>query len=572
MEKYAVVSPDSTIKETINLINQISAMGGIPGIGVVVDSQGVTQGVITDGDVRKLFCLDVSFETPIKNYTTKKFVFAYDDLSRSEQLDMVFNQFKLKGNTIDPRVSKVLLCDRDMRFKGIVNLMDLYVADDVRFKKIAVYGMGYVGLTLALTLAESTKNVLGIDINQNLVNTLNQGVPTFHENGLPPLLEHCKKEKYIDFKLDTQDFEADIFIIAVGTPVDKNGKIIYSYLESAGENIGKKIKSGSLIICRSTVPLSTTRNVLIPSLEKHSGLKAGKDFHVSFAPERTVEGNALKELRSLPQIIGGLTRQCTKLTAKVFEIINPTIIQVESLEAAELVKLVNNTFRDTVFSFANDISLLCEEHNISAFDVIKAANEGYPRNPIPLPSPGVGGICLVKDPFLFESSKKTDRVSFGSISRRINEKMPHYVFQKLLQFEEKKKIKIKSAMVAGLAFKGLPETSDTRFSPAVELAVYLKEHGIKLYGYDAVVSAEDTKALGLIPCSLEEGLKEVDALFVMNNHPSHKKMDFYKHLSEKTALGKDFLFFDGWNQFNRSDIESIKGITFSTLGYMTPGK
>jgi UDP-N-acetyl-D-mannosaminuronic acid dehydrogenase len=572
MNKFAIVSRESTIKEAVNVINQVSTTGGVPGIAVVLDSHGITHGVITDGDVRKLICQDISFDSPLKNFVSNKFVFAYDHLTRTEQLDMVHNQFKLKSTNIDPRVSKVILCDADMRFKGIVNLMDLYLSDDVRFKKIAVYGMGYVGLTLALTLAESTKNVFGVDVNPGLVKNLNEGQPPFFENGLSPLLEHCQKEKFIEFKLDSSAFDADIFIIAVGTPVDKNGNIIYSYLESAGENIGKKLKQGSLIICRSTVPLGTTRNVLIPSLEKMSGLKAGKDFHVAFAPERTVEGNALKELRTLPQVIGGFTKQCAKITAKIFEIINPTIVHVESLEAAEMVKLINNTFRDTVFSFANDISLLCDEHNINAFDLIKAANEGYPRNPIPLPSPGVGGICLVKDPYLFENSKKTDRASFGSISRKINERMPRYVFEKFLQFEKTKNLKIKSVLVVGLAFKGLPETSDTRFSPAVELAAFLKEHGVKLYAYDAVVPPEDIKALGMEPVTIENGIKTSDAVFFMNNHPNHKKFDFYKSLAAKSTAGQEFLFFDGWNQFNRNDIESIRGITFSTLGYITSGK
>ena len=571
MEKFAIVSPEATIKETINVINQISTAGGIPGIAVVVDSSGVTQGVVTDGDIRNFICQEVSFETKVKGQLSKNFVYAYDHLSRADQLEMVLNQFNLKSNILDPRVSKVVVCDTAMHFKSIINLMDLYLSDDARFKKVAVYGMGYVGLTLALTLAESTKNVFGVDITPGLITNLNKGISPFFENGLSPLLHHCKQENFIEFKLAEEKFDADVFIIAVGTPVDKEGKIIYSYLETAGANIGRRIKSGSLIICRSTVPLGTTRNVLIPSLETHSGLKAGKDFHVAFAPERTVEGNALKELRSLPQVIGGLTRQCTKITAKIFEIINPTIVQVESLEAAEMVKLINNTFRDTVFSFANDISLLCDEHNINAFDLIKAANEGYPRNPIPLPSPGVGGICLVKDPYLFENSKKTNRVSFGSISRKINEQMPGYVFDKLLQFEKNKNIKVKSVLLVGLAFKGLPETSDTRFSPAIELANFLKQRSIKIYGHDAVVSAEEISALDITPCSVQDGLKEVQAIFIMNNHPNHKKIDFYKALAKKSSDGEAFLFFDGWNQFNRNDIESIKGITFSTMGYLTPG-
>jgi UDP-N-acetyl-D-mannosaminuronic acid dehydrogenase len=343
-------------------------------------------------------------------------------------------------------------------------------------------------------------------------------------------------------------------------------------LESAASNIASRLKSGDLIVCRSTVPVGTTRTRLIPILEAKSQLVAGKDFHVAFAPERTVEGNALQELKSLPQVIGGFTKECSDLTTKVFQKICSTIVNVESLEVAEIIKLVNNTFRDTVFGFANEIALLCDQFNTSAFDVISAANEGYPRNPIPLPSPGVGGMCLVKDPYLYSHSKSLigmDHAPFGQASRVVNARMPAYVFkkyQKFLDLNFSRQKTTHNVLIIGVAFKGLPETSDARYSPGVELADFLKESGCKVFGFDAVMSHQDLMAIGIAPVSIEQGIRDCQAIFVMNNHPGNSKFDTYKMIG---SAPKPLFFFDGWNAFNRRELESIPGTTYCTLGYVT---
>lgn len=569
MINYTIISPETTIRNAIKKIDDTSSNGGVPGIAVIVDSSKTTLGVLTDGDIRKLFCQDVDFETPVEKVMSKEFVHTFDDLDSNEQLNMISEQFNISGKKFDPRVSKVIVCNRDKKFNEIINLIDLYTSEDIQHKSIAVFGMGYVGLTLALTMAESGLNVYGVDIKPELISQLNKKQAPFFENGLDSLLNQCVDDEQINFVHSEDSFESDIYFIAVGTPVNQEGEVLFNYLEQAGHNIGKRLKKGDLVICRSTVPIGTTRSKLIPVLEKSSGLIAGQQFHISFAPERTVEGNAIRELRTLPQVIGGLTKQCSRFTSKVFEVINPTIVKVDSLESAELVKLVNNTYRDTAFSFANDVALLCEDYNINAFEVIKAANEGYPRNPIPLPSPGVGGICLVKDPYLYMHSRNSDRPGFGSFSRDINTQMPGKIYSKFMVFCEQHNIKPKSIFIIGLAFKGLPETSDMRYSPALDLAALFKAEGITIYGSDQVVPTKEIEAEKIIVKDTIEGIKEADAVFVMNNHPGNTKFDVYQTLKNKEDATHPFFFFDGWNQFSRHEIESINNVYFSTLGYTT---
>ena len=194
-------------------------------------------------------------------------------------------------------------------------------------------------------------------------------------------------------------------------------------IENAIRSVSVYLK-GDHVMIRSTVPVGTTRNFIIPKLNNLSKLKAGKDFYVSFVPERVVEGNALRELRSLPQIVGGLTSACLNRASKFWSTITPTIIRTSSLEASELVKLANNSFRDLSFAFANELAFVAGKFNLNAFDLIKAANNGYPRNKIPSPSPGVGGYCLTKDPILFSSSisRKKNDVMLSKVGRVVNER------------------------------------------------------------------------------------------------------------------------------------------------------
>jgi len=439
-------------------------------------------------------------------------------------------------------------------------------------KTIAVYGMGFVGLTLAVTFADAGFPVVGVERDTTIVAKLNQKKAAFYEKGLDDLLQSVADKNPMLISTSVGSFPADVHVISVGTPLGKDNKPDLGALSAITSDIARVLKQGDLVILRSTVPVGTTRGAVLPLLES-SGLKAGEGFYLAFAPERTAEGKALEELKILPQIIGGVNEKSVEMTRQIFSSITKMIVEVGSLEAAELVKLMNNTFRDLVFSFANETAQICDALNIDAFQLIKSANEGYPRNTIPLPSPGVAGLCLSKDPYLYSypAADVAYKPVLGFASRRINSQGADYVRTKLERFCQitGRKLPDLKILLVGLAFKGMPETSDCRHSVALELLKSLpspKNISVK----DFVVPSEDIRALGYQPAEdFAEAIGAADAILVMNNHYRNNQVDAVSAL--KNAK-RPVLFFDGWHMFDRQAVESLEGVLYATMGYMTANK
>ena len=356
--------------------------------------------------------------------------------------------------------------------------------------------------------------------------------------------------------------------MAVGTPVNIDGIPIMDDIEKVLGQIAEVLKFNDLVILRSTVPPRTCRDVAIPILEKGSGLKAGSGFHFVFAPERTVQGRALEELRLLPQIIGGYTTECVNAASQFFNVFSPTIVKVDSLEAAEVVKLLNNSFRDVSFGYSNQIGRFCEALNVDTVAVINAANEGYLRNPLPLPSPGVGGTCLQKDPFiLYDAAKKCGiDLSIVREARKSNEGMIQFVGGKIESFVSEKNLPSNiKIFILGVAFKGNPETSDIRASTSIDIIRYLESKNFNnIVVYDPVVSKK-TLADAKLRCVevAEEGFKKSSIVLTMNNNPSYRNLNLFKLLS---LMKKPGMFFDAWHLFQQNEVESIPGILYQGLG------
>ena len=432
-------------------------------------------------------------------------------------------------------------------------------------RKICVIGMGYVGTTLAVTLADAGFDVVGAEVNPRVRDTLNLRVPHFHENGLEKLLEkHIGKRLVIKEKIDDG---CDTYVICVSTPIDTDKRPMLKYVENSAAELGSYIKKGDLVVLRSTVPVGTTRKTVIPILERLSKLSCGRDFHVVFAPERTAEGKALEELRELPQIIGGFDDYSAVLAANIFMRITPTLVKVSSLEAAEIVKILDNTYRDIRFAYANEIAMICERLDVSASEVIKAANMGYKRNSIPLPSPGVGGACLSKDPHILVDLAK--KIGYDArlirTGREINEHIPAHIAEEIRSNFVKAGIQTENAkiFVIGFAFKGKPETSDTRESSTIPLVKDLLAMKAKVYGYDPVAPASDIRATGAIPASLEEGFNGASCVVIMNNHDSYYNINLDK-LLDKTE--NPCFFIDGWNMFSPLELREKKHIRYGGVG------
>lgn len=441
----------------------------------------------------------------------------------------------------------------------------IQIANDM---SVAIIGLGFVGLTLAL--ADKGVKVYGVETNPNTLKKLSQGIPTFNENGIEQYLQrNIGKTFHVFSELDEFPAQPDIYIICVATPILK-GKPNMSQLKAATESVGRYISGDELIIVRSTSPVGTTREFVLPILEEETRKRnIKKSIKIVFAPERTAEGVALKELNELPQIVGGLDEECSIKAMDLFRRLTPTVIEVSSLETAEMMKLIDNSFRDVIFAYANEISVLAEKLGVDAHECIKKANIHYPRNNIPLPSPGVGGPCLSKDPYLLAGSKNILKSipNYQSIvlaGRNVNETVPKMLVDKIkkkLSKIEKSPDKIK-IFVMGFAFKGEPETSDVRDSLTL-IVVKSLINDYKVFGHDPIVSKEDMEKTKVTPVDIEVGFKNADCVIIMNNHKNYKNLDIQKliHSSSKPCL-----FVDCWRLYDKRIFEDCTDIIYTGVG------
>ena len=436
-----------------------------------------------------------------------------------------------------------------------------------RDKNVCTIGLGYVGLTLALTLADSGFCVTGVDKNPSLLKKIKRGISPFYEKGLETLLKKYLGENFkVSDHIPDDDF--GVFIISVGTPVNRFKKPVLKEVLESSREVSKHIKKGDLLIGRSTVPVGTTRGVVGKIVKEVGRLKMGEDYHLVYAPERTIEGRALKELRELPQIVGGINEESVERASIFFRRITQTIVNVSSLEAAEMIKIMDNTYRDLNFAISNELTLICDKIHIDAVEIIKAANMGYNRNNIPLPSPGVGGICLSKDPYILidvarKAGYETKLIRQG---RLINESMPKHMAKKLERFVKRNKLsshKLK-VFVMGFAFKGRPLTSDMRNSPTIDLVEKMRRLTGNICGYDPAVPKREIEQLGVKSVSMEEGFDNADCVVIMLNHEMYEDLNIFS-LIERTK--KPLLFLDGWQIYNPREIRAIPNVYYEGVGF-----
>jgi len=555
---FAVVQANLDLRSALVAVNKAAKSKRFKGFGVVLDKNKKYIGVLTDGDLRRLSISNVDVSDGIAKYVSSESVFLTDDEISDGVIIEVLSR-KLSASKKD--ISFIPVIDDDGYLLGVLDSAEYSMA-----QKVAVYGLGFVGITLSGFLAASGVSVIGVDVNEDLIRDLKNGVMHVREPGLPELVAHSLRIGNLTLDISLESLRPDVHIVTVGTPVNSDGQVNDRALREVISSIGLILKPNDLVILRSTVPMGTTRKFVIPMLEKLSGLNAGLEFFVAFAPERTVEGDAIRELRELPQIIGGFSSACTKVTYDFWNELSGVVVVVESLEAAELVKLANNSFRDLSFAFSNQIGLLAEEVNIDAFDLISKANAGYPRNKIPLPSPGVGGYCLTKDPYLLESSIPVgSRIPIHSLARNINDRAALMPINKLEKHASRinKKMADLTVMVVGIAFKGLPETNDIRGSSAVDLINELVARSMKVRVWDAVVSSDELCSLGFDAVNNLACLNnDIDAVLVMNNHPDNRQV-------EVSLSGcKDVLIFDGWHTLDKELVQRTDNLYYSTIGYM----
>ena len=546
------VPEDRPIVEVLRAINESGSR-----FALVVNAQAHLVGIATDGDIRRGFIAGASLSDPINTVMNPDPVVAKDNLSK-----------EAVGSLLSEKISYIPVVDEEGRVKGVISYRDRSIAVDAKSRSICVLGMGYVGVTMSVVLADAGFTVHGYDIDEGVLEGLRQGESPFHEVGLDAYL-HRNLGVRLHPVSSLNEVNADIYVITVGTPVNPETKIPrIEYIEAAARTIGSRLKHGDLVVLRSTVPVGVTREVVLPTLEKESGLSAGEDFLLSFAPERTVEGSAVPELRQLPQVVGGFNKKSTAVTSAMFGEVTSTIIDAGSLEGAEMVKILNNTFRDVKFAYANDMALLARELGLDLHRLIAAANDGYPRDKIPVPSPGVGGPCLTKDGYLLKYSAKglQSQPRLTDLAREVNEQMPHALLKEIENFLKglgKTQVKV---LLVGLAFKGQPETSDLRDSTSLIFLEQLKEliePETAVFAYDAVVEPTEIEELGVTPTTIEDGFQDADAILILNNHRSHANLDLFD-LLKRTS--RPCLFLDGWRAFNPEDVQEVGHVEYLGVG------
>jgi len=403
-------------------------------------------GVISDGDIRReiLKRKTVTLSSKISLLINKESTTVNENVKISEA-----------QNLLTSRVSILPVINSNQEVLGYYSLGDTIKNYN---KKITIIGLGYVGLTLALSLSKNGFEVRGFDKNEKLIENLKKGKLHFYENNLQNILNNEKKN--IIFSNTLKKCLSNCYVITVGTPL-KNGKPDLNYIKNSIKDLCKVLKRGDLLIFRSTLPILTSNNFIIPLIFKYKKFKAGEDYFLSFAPERTVEGNAINELENNPQIIGADDLLSFEKTSVIFNKITKSIIKVDDIKSAEFAKLVDNSYRDHRFAFSNQLIEPCEKLKINLPSVIKAVNFGYGRNDIAVPSPGVGGPCLTKDPYIFSSSLGLNsKKSLIKKIRNTNESVIDYILKKSNKIIGKINVRKKNMKIffLGLAFKGQPET------------------------------------------------------------------------------------------------------------------
>lgn len=432
-------------------------------------------------------------------------------------------------------------------------------------RKVCVIGLGFVGLTLATTMADVGFQVIGVEKREDLLEKIAAGKAGFFEPSLSVKLKKVISNKSLQVchKIP-KSCEAKVYIITVGTPLDSKMKINLSSIKKVAKDIAGELKDGDLVILRSTVKLGTTRSIVFPILNK-----TGKKFQIAFCPERTIEGQAMAELRYLPQIIGALDLATGVRASLLFQFLTPTVIRVNDLETAEMIKLIGNTKRDVAFGFANEVAHMCDVVGLSADEVISGGRFGYSRTDIPLPGP-VGGPCLSKDSHILIQSM----MEYGVIpeitvaARKTNEKQPSEVIQFLVSFLKSQKGFPKNPVISllGIAFKGRPITDDIRGTTAIAIFEALKKAfpKAKFWGYDPVVEEKVVSEFGLMAKKeAQDVFLGADLVLILNNHPLFSTMPLESWTANMHRPG---VVYDFWNNYSQENLHLPSGVKYITLG------
>lgn len=393
-----------------------------------------------------------------------------------------------------------------------------------RSARIAVLGLGYVGLPLAVVFAETGFSVTGIDTAEDKVDSIMRGeshIQDVSSEQVARLVSSGKLNATTEFSV-LQDIEA--VSICVPTPLRKTGDPDLSFIMDATEDLARYIHPGMIVVLESTTYPGTTREILLPKFEEASGLIAGEDFYLAFSPERVDPGRKDWTTLNTPKIIGGITPSCSEVAATWYSQALQTVIQVSSSEVAEMVKLLENTFRMINIGLVNEMAMMCDRLGVDVWEVIDAAATkpfGFMKF---TPGPGLGGHCIPIDPLYLSWKLRTLNYTarFIELASEINTSMPIYVVAKIQDAlnEHRKPLKGSRVLVLGAAYK--PDIADLRESPALDVIGLLENKGAKVSYHDPYIARlqHDDWEKTSVP-NLTETLRDVDCVVIITNHSNY---------------------------------------------------
>jgi nucleotide sugar dehydrogenase len=434
--------------------------------------------------------------------------------------------------------------------------------------KIAVVGMGKIGLPLAVQYAKKENTVIGIDINPKTVELINKGLEPFPEEAhLKEYLADVVGKGLLKATLDYADGikNADVVVVVVPLFVNDKAEPEFSAMDQATALIGSNLKKGSLICYETTLPIGTTRTRFVPSLEKQSGLQAGVDFNVVFSPERVFTGRIFEDLRKYPKIVGGITQECTNMGVNFYtqvldfdireDLPKPNgVWAVESTESAEFVKLAETTYRDVNIALANQFAMYADKIGVDVYEVIDSSNS-QKFSHIHQPGISVGGHCIPIYPQFYLWSDP--EASIVRKARETNSQMPMYFINEILKsFSSLKNLNV---LVLGISYRA--NVKEIAFSGAVDLKNILAESGAKVFAMDPFYTKSEINEIGFEYG--DDASQAFDVVILHTNHREFSEIDF-KKFSKGTKL------LDGRNFYSKEKVPS--DIDFFKFGNLTKGK
>jgi UDP-N-acetyl-D-mannosaminuronic acid dehydrogenase len=547
------IDEDKSFSELLKILSLSVNHNQGSGFAIVVNSKRKIKGVVTDSDIRKFLASHDTKLLSIKTVMRSDFIAVEENWNQDEIVSYLVGQMQKRGWQTGLPVKMIPVLS-NYEPVGLIDATELESAIELRRDNCIVVGLGYVGLTLALTLAQSGRKVFGFEIDKSKINNLKMAKSYIVETGIDNLLSNNLNRNF--FPVDSLDNTnnssgiRNIYFVCIGTPLDDKKEADLKHIKYFLKSVMESLRDGDIIVMRSTVPVGTGR-LIVSEIERAKNWRVGINFHYVSAPERTVEGNAIKEIHDLPQIIGGATSSCLSKGISLFQNICLSFSPVGSIETAELTKIAGNAYRDYVFGFSNFLSIICQEFNIDVNELIQASNHGYSRSAIPSPSPGVGGPCLTKDSYFLPSKDSFFEFSPILAARKVNEVMPIGALEfihKYLTIQKTTK-----CIGIGIAFKGIPETNDYRNSSAIDFINHLSTRSNSIHIWDAVLEAIEVD-LGF---EFHSENNDYDLIAILNNHPNN--IGFVNGILAETK-NKRILVFDPWRLLDSNNLRASQNL------------